>query len=221
MKKFIHPDRLSITLFVLFLVFLLTPIVVPTFLGLASWLNQESQKYPDILNEIGVIFEVWNIISAESITGLWFISHQAGLSVGEPGWFGGILTVTILGAVVIFIGPFLYYFFSCYLSSLVKSEEKRKVIIKIAVVFTIALPVIFFLYTYVIAAQINKLGITENCVIQCVFPNEQKLQPAIDTCRTQCNSQTWPSDGQRTSCWNHCGDHLESARAQCQDVCQK
>jgi hypothetical protein len=221
MKKFFLPNKLSIAIFILFIVFLIVPIIVPTLFGRASWFTPESQKYSNVFRGIGNIFLVWSDISFFSTFGLWFFLVSINAPVGTFKLFSGDWNINVLGVIVILVGPFIYYLLSLYLSSLVEDEAKRKVIIKAAIVLTFAFPVVFAFYTYTVAGQINKLNAAENCTIQCVLPEEQKLQPAIDACRTQCNARFWSSDGQRISCWSHCSDDLDAARARCQTMCKQ
>jgi hypothetical protein len=211
MGRFFRPNQLSIALFILFLVLLITPLAIPRHFGFSIGFFSESQKYNEVFNRgFGHVFMLWDNVAFLSIFGLWFLSGPSLFtnSVG-PG------TVALM-----LIGPFLYYVLSCRISYLVKSDLSKQWVISGVSILVIVLPLSFYAYSRTVTREVNYLGIIENCTFRCVFPAQQQLERSIDTCRTQCNTKQWPSNDQRISCWNHCGDPLEAARAQCENTCK-
>jgi hypothetical protein len=217
MGRFFRPNQLSIALFILFLVFLITPLAVPSHFGFSMGFFGESQKYHAVLNRgFGHVFMLWDDVAFFSAFGPWLFSGLWSLT----GSFDLGTRSGVLGILLMLIGPFLYYILSCRISYLVKSDRTRQWIISGVSTLVIVLPLSFYSYSRTVAREISYLGTIENCTIRCVFPAQQQLEPSIDTCRAQCNAKQWPSNDQRISCWNHCGDPLEAARAQCENSCK-
>lgn len=225
MGRSLRPNKLSLGLFALFLVFLITPLAASRYFGFTTGFFTESQKYGNVFNRgVGHVFMWWNrlalfsLFGAWFVTGYWFVVDSFGVGVGSFARFRGPVADTI-GLLLMSIGPFLYYVLSCRIAASVKSELSKKWILCGVGILIIVLPTSYYSYSKAVASEIRTLGTLENCTIRCVFPAEQQLQPGIDACRSQCNTKQWPSDDQRISCWNHCGDALEAARAECQTRC--
>jgi hypothetical protein len=226
MGRFLRPTKLSIALFILFLVFLVTPLAASRYFDFSTGFFNESQKYSDVFNRgVGHVFMLWDHVAFLSIFGLWFLSgywfvaDSFGMGAGSFAQFRGTIA-DVLGVILILISVFLYYLLACRIASLIKSDLTKNWMMGGIGILVIILPLSFYSYAKGIAGEIKYLATVENCTIRCVFPTQQQLTPSITVCHTQCNAKQWPSDEQRISCWNHCGDALEAARAECQNTCK-
>jgi hypothetical protein len=217
MGRFFRPNQVSVALFILFLVLLVTPLVVPRHFGFSGGFFSESQKYSAVFNRgAGPVFMLWGQVAVLSVFGPWLFSGQWFLT----GDFSLSTRAGALGIVLMLIGPLLYYMLSCRISYLVKRDVTKQWIIGGVSILVVVLPLSFYSYSKTVTREVNYLGRIENCTIYCVFPAQQQLGPAIDTCRNECNAKQWPSNDQRINCWNHCGDALEAAQTQCENSCK-
>jgi len=217
MGRFFRPNQLSIALFILFLVLLITPLAIPSHFGFSMGFFSEYQKYSAVFNRgFGRVFILWDNVAFLSIFGPWLLSGLWLLTGSfDLGTRAGALVILLM-----LIGPFLYYILSCHISYLVKSDLSKRWIMSGVSILVIVLPLSFYSYSKTVTKEINYLGTIENCTIRCVFPAQQELELSIDLCRAQCNAKQRPSNDQRISCWDHCGDPLEAARAQCENSCK-
>ncbi len=217
MGRYFRPNQVSIALFILFLVLLVTPLAIPSHFGFSMGFFSEYQKYSAVFNRgSGHLFMLWGDVVFVSVFGPWLLSGLWFLT----GDFSLGTRAGALGILLMLIGPLLYYMLSCRISYLVKSDLSKRWIISAVSILVIVLPLSFYSYSRKVTKEINYLGAIENCTIRCVFPAQQQLEPSIERCGAECNAKQWPSNDQRISCLNHCGDRLEAARAQCENTCK-